>query len=245
MATCGIRFSANSLGRAAEMNIIVPKGDGPFPVLYLLHGLGGDHNWWLECPIVRMAWERPIILVLPNGRKSYFCNAPGPLGESFEDHIVQDVIGFVDQTFRTIRNRAGRAIAGVSMGGYGAIMLAMRHSDLFSAASSIAGSLYFAHGPHPTGSEYPMAIMDALDRREYDCFSLAEKIKSSRRSLALQLFCGTEDYLLPANREFHRHLTDLALPHEYVEDCGEHNWDSFDRQLPRTLDFVTKALRMG
>ena len=133
MALCSVQLFGESIQKASGMNVILPDAQGPFGVLYLLHGLSDDHTIWCRrTSIERYAAELPLIVVMPDGHRSFYCNDPRPGGCAYEDHIVTDVVGFVDRTFPTIADRAGRAIGGLSMGGYGAMMLALRHPDLFS-----------------------------------------------------------------------------------------------------------------
>ncbi len=238
MALLNVRFDAPTLGRPGRLNVVLPEGDGPFPALYLLHGLGGDCDSWLDTSMPRLAAGLPLILVMPDGGRGYYCNDGRPGCCEYENHFVNDVVPFVDRSFRTIRSRAGRAIAGASMGGYGSLMLAMRHPDLFCAASSMSGSLYFQHDKHPTDSEYPSALMAVLPREECDCFRLAGTYRQSGRDLALHFHCGTEDYLLPCNRQFHERLDGLGIMHRYAEYPGEHDWAYWEAHLKDTLDFI-------
>ena len=137
MAFCEMHFFGASIGKQSSMCVIVPEGEGPFPVLYLLHGLSDDHTiWHRRTSIERYVDGRRLIVVMPDGHRSFYCNDERPGGLAYEDHITQDVVGFVDRTFKTIPHRGARAIAGLSMGGYGAIVLSLRHPNLFSAASS-------------------------------------------------------------------------------------------------------------
>jgi putative tributyrin esterase len=135
MSFCELHFCSQSLDMQGAMNVLLPDSvEGPFPVLYLLHGLGDDHTIWLRrTSIERYVADLPLIVVMPDAKRSFYCNA---VEERYEDHITVDVVGTIDRTFKTIRSPKGRAIAGLSMGGYGAVMLALRHPELFSVACS-------------------------------------------------------------------------------------------------------------
>jgi putative tributyrin esterase len=243
MALCEIHFPAPSLGKQCCMNVILPDGKGPFGVLYLLHGLSDDYSTWVRrSNIERHAAQSNLIVVMPDGHRSWYCNWPGPVGQAYEDHIVKDVVGFIDRTFHTIAHGRSRAIAGLSMGGYGAIMLAMRHSGMFSVAASHSGAVGFAHSPALSRQDvHRLAI--PLPPNEYDCYRLATKCAKAGVKLNLRLDCGTEDFLIEENRLFVAHLRRLGLKHEYQEYGGAHNWDYWDLHICDTLSFVTERLK--
>jgi putative tributyrin esterase len=241
MALGSMEFFADSIQKMSGLNVILPEGDGPWPVLYLLHGLSDDHTVWCRrTSIERYAAELPLLIAMPDGHRSFYCNAPAPGGCAYEDHIVQDVVGFVERVFPTVAERRGRAIAGLSMGGYGAVMLALRHPEAFCAACSHSGALMFAHRPIPDRPDVD-AFADALPAGEYDCFVLAEQRAADGRLPAIRIDCGTGDPLIEASRDFHAHLDALAIPHVYEEHPGEHTWEYWDRHIHRTLEFVMRA----
>ena len=250
MAVCTINFYAKSLGTYADVEVLLPEvSTPPYGVLYLFHGLGGDRTTWRRClPLARLAERLPLLVVMPDAGKSYYCNEPGLTGLPYEDHIVKDVIGLVDRTFPTIPERRGRVAAGVSMGGYGAMMLALRHPDVFCAASSHSGSLYFSSRPHPQGKKHQDALAAALPPGQYDCFALAAAGRQTTAAMpplapAIRFDCGTSDFLLPVNREFHEHLDKLALPHEYHEYEGGHDWKYWEAHFGETLEFAVEQVQ--
>jgi len=243
MAFLDIHFWGNSIQKQSSMYVILPDGDGPFPVLYLLHGLSDDHTiWHRRTSIERYAEGRPLIIVMPDGHRSFYCNDPRPGGLAYEDHMVKDVVGFMDRAFRTIRHRRGRAIAGLSMGGYGAMMLSLRHVDLFSVACSHSGALAMFHSPRPERADV-QAVVANLPKGAYDCFALARKCARSRRGLAIRIDCGKEDFLLDHNRQFHAHLEKLGIRHVYEEHPGQHNWEYWDIHIRQTLEFVMARVK--
>lgn len=243
MAFCRINFVGRSLRMDARMNVICPEEPGRYPVLYLLHGLSHDADtWWRHGRVERHAAGLPLIVVMPEGQRGFYCNDPRPTGMACEDHIVRDVVGLVDGMFPTIPRRGARAIAGMSMGGYGAMMLALRHPDVFSVAAPIAPAIFFAHDLKREGPAGVHDLARALPKGQYDCFALARRMARTRARLAVRICCGAEDGLLPCNREFHRHLSKLGLQHEFIETPGRHNSDYWDAQLPEVLAYVTANL---
>ena len=156
MALCEVRFRGQSIEKQTGMNVILPDGEGPFPVLYLLHGLSDDYTiWHRRTSIERYVEAQPLIVVMPDGHRSFYCNDPRPGGLAYEDHIVTDVVDVVERTFPVIADRGARAIAGLSMGGYGAIMLGLRHPDVFSVACSHSGAMRSSSVPRCRPSPTP------------------------------------------------------------------------------------------
>ena len=272
MSFLSAQFFGKSIVKMASMYVVLPPGKGPFPVLYLLHGLSDDHTvWHRRTSIERYVEGRNLIVVMPDGGRSFYCNDPRPGCLAYEDHIAKDVVEFVDETFPTIASRRGRAIAGLSMGGYGSVMLALRHPDVFSAACSHSGALGFCHSRHEINGIDPG---DILPRERYDCHRLAAGIHRAtnpdrkgagilasrdrkgagilasrdRKGAgknpmpALRIDCGTEDFLLEENRAFHAHLARLGVEHVYEEYPGEHTWEYWDEHIRQSLDFVLERL---
>jgi S-formylglutathione hydrolase FrmB len=248
MSFLSAQFFGKSIVKQASMYVVLPPGKGPFPVLYLLHGLSDDHTiWHRRTSIERYVEGRNLIVVMPDGGRSFYCNDPRPAGLAYEDHMANDVVEFVDQTFPTIATRRGRAVAGLSMGGYGATMLALRHPDVFCAACSHSGAVGFCHSRHDINGIDPA---DILPRERYDCHRLAagllrarsRKIKNAPPMPALRIDCGTEDFLLDENRAFHAHLAKLGVEHVYEEYPGEHTWEYWDEHIRQSLDFVLERL---
>ena len=242
MAFCDIHFWGPSIQKQSSMYVLVPDGKGPFPVLYLLHGLSDDHTTWLRrTSIERYVSGLPLMVVMPDGHRSFYINDPRAGGMAYEDHIVKDVVGFVDRAFPTIRARRGRAIAGMSMGGFGAMMLAMRHPDMFCIACSHSGALGRFHEPSKDRPEV-RALAAALPGDRYDCHALARKLKAARKRLAIRIDCGTEDFLIAHNRAFHALLEKLGIPHIYEEFPGVHDWAYWDAHIRETLKFVMEKI---
>ena len=232
------------------MNLIVPDRqdqDGPFPVFYLLHGLSDDHTGWARrTSIERYVQDLPIIVVMPDCSRSFYCDAVE--GPAYETYFIKDIIGFIDRFFNTIPSREGRVIGGLSMGGYGALKLAMKFPDLFCSSVSHSGALAITQvkaenlredmrfefpqifGPNPEGGK--------------DClFSLAESVDRSRLP-AIRIDCGLDDGLLESNRAYHAHLESLDIPHEYEEFPGAHTWGYWDIHVREAIQFHRNILNI-
>jgi putative tributyrin esterase len=248
MACATLHFHSPALAKACSMTVIVPEGSvgtPPFPVCYLLHGLSDDHtSWTRQTSLERHVVGLPLIVVMPDGGRGFYCDAVD--GPAYERYLLDDVIGFVDRTFHTIAERQGRVIGGLSMGGYGAIKLALKYPQLFCSAVAHSAALDVRRrlerpegaaemrrifGPAPGGGPNdPYVLAATMDRRLLP---------------ALRLDCGLEDGLLEENRAFHRHLEQLGIPHEYAECPGAHTWEYWDCHIQEALAFHQRVLGLG
>ena len=250
MALCTVRFRSESIDKSDAMNVIVPDGEGPFPVLYLLHPLTVDYTWWSRfLSIERLVEDQRLMVVMPDTHRFFYINDPRQGGLAYEDHITETVIGFVDRVFPTIPGGAGRAVAGMSMGGYGTMMLALRHPGVFSvAAAMMSGFIFACPGDPLTYSDdffsHPelLPLSAAAQNAGYDLWQLAKEHREAAGQVALRISCGSTDPLLQMNRDFHEHLAALGIDHEYVEHEGAHDYTSSVPELPRAIDWISRRL---
>ncbi|MHC4251409.1 MAG: alpha/beta hydrolase [Planctomycetota bacterium] len=257
MAVCEIHFgNANALGKMISATVILPEGKGgPFPVLYLLHGLSDDHTTWVRrTSIERYVEGIPLIVVMPNGERSFYTDSRSNPKAAFETMIVRDLVGFVDETLNTVPERSGRATCGLSMGGYGALKLALKHPDTFCAASSHSGALMFASRPLDARGkdeewlkEFVPVFGEDPSGGPEDVLALAEKAARNEHATlpALRIDCGTEDFLIADNRDAHARLEELGVPHEYHEFPGAHEWGYWDVHVRESIEFVARAMGMA
>jgi S-formylglutathione hydrolase FrmB len=241
MAFIQAAFFSKALQKQAAMNVIVPESKGPFAVFYLLHGLSDDHTIWSRRTRIESYVEGlPLVVVMPDGYRGFYVDAVE--GPTYAKYMIEDVIGFAENTFPIIRKRTSRCIGGLSMGGYGALHLSLSRPDLFVSANSHSGALGIGAGLMDI-SKVPerLRIFGPNTGTVRDLFFLASKLKKNQAP-KLRIDCGTEDGLLEYNRKFHQHLTKLKIPHQYEEFPGNHNWDYWDLHIREAIDFQCRAL---
>jgi S-formylglutathione hydrolase FrmB len=245
LAFCQINFFSNSLGKMAAMNVTVPESDrirGPYAVFYLLHGLSDDHSAWARrTSIERYAQEYPLLVVMPDAGRSFYTDAAE--GPAYEAYMIHDVIGFIDRNFHTRATREGRTIGGMSMGGYGAMKHGLKYPDLFCSVNSHSGAPGFARRDlsDDWGGEFLRVFGPNAAGGPNDPFALAEAADRSRLP-KIRIDCGTEDFLIEDNREYHAHLDRLGVPHEYEEYPGAHTWEYWDTHVQTALEFHARNM---
>ena len=142
MAVLHATFFSDTLRKQVQMNVFTPnKGSGPFPVFYLLHGLSDDYTAWQRWTrLENYLGDLPLVVVMPDGFRGFYCDHVD--GPKFATYMLDDVVGFVERTFPVLKTRAGRCIGGLSMGGYGAISLALLRPEMFVSANSHSGAFW-------------------------------------------------------------------------------------------------------
>ena len=176
-----VTFRSRALNGVVHADVMLPAGYDSrsarrYPVLYLLHGHGGNHNDWPSHDADKVVGDTPVIVVMPDGGYDGFYSdwygtdvdghtpAPAPGWETFH---IRELLPWVDATYRTIADRGGRAIAGLSMGGFGAMSYAARHPDLFVAAGSFSGAVDIDDG-YPIGGTVMASLANLPDGKQPD-----------------------------------------------------------------------------
>lgn len=243
MPQATLRYFSEALQKHTQAEIILPNLslDGPFHVMFLLHGLSDDQSIWMRrTSIERYVEGLPLIVVMPDGGRGWYTDAVE--GYAYETAIATELPAIIAKTFPT---KGPWCISGLSMGGYGAVKLALKHSETFHSAVSHSGAMGMAHfipdrdeafkrevarifGPNPVGGDN-------------DLHALVGKLRPSKMPL-IRFDCGVDDFLIEFNRDFDRHLRELEVGHEYQEFPGDHNWAYWDEHVQEGISFHRKNL---
>ncbi|HEU5090402.1 MAG TPA: alpha/beta hydrolase-fold protein [Roseiflexaceae bacterium] len=234
-----VQFASAALQRPATYIALLPDagvvGPGPYPVLVQLHGYYDDYRSWLtKSNLLQHAKTYPIMIILPDTANGWWANLGAP--NQFEDLIVNDLKAHVHSTFQV---RPGRwAIGGLSMGGFGALRLGLKHADMFCsiyAHSSAIPKPGLARGfPFVWDDPDRSAAQRRRLRQDLSCYHWADQVDSTLMP-RLSFDCGTEDVLLDENRRFHEYLDKIGLPHSYAEYPGGHHWEYWDTHVRQAL----------
>jgi S-formylglutathione hydrolase FrmB len=247
-------FNSIALKREMKYRIYLPHvysaSARRYPVLYLLHGLYGDYrNWDANTHLAQYMAGRDWIIVMPDAGDSWYANSATQADDRFEDYIAKDLVREVDRKYRTIRERRGRAIAGLSMGGYGAMKFALKYPEEYGFAGGLSGAFDAARDLADQVAEFHDQLIKVLGegdnpaREENDVFALLKKADPGLVPY-LYLACGSADRFLQINREFVKELSARKIAYEYHETPGGHDWPYWDRAVQPMLDALQLRLNV-
>lgn len=245
-----IQFKSELIGKVLPYDALLPPGyfksNRRYPVLYLLHGLFGRHDDWItRTNLAEYAAQYELIIVTPEGHDNWYVDSATVPQDKYESYFVRELIPNVDARYRTIKDRRARGIAGLSMGGYGALKFGMKHRGYFAFAGSLSGAL----DPSSRTEEHPGFAWDTLRpslvaafgppnspvREANDLHQIARSASDISSLPYLYFDCGLDDGFLATNREFAEILVAKKIPHQYRQLPGGHNWEYWDRQVREIL----------
>jgi enterochelin esterase-like enzyme len=262
----GLRFPSGILGRDINYAVYLPPDYADstrrYPVVYLLHGYTDDESGWIQFGEVNLAADRaiaareipPMIIVMPDGGVTWYINDyQGKV--RYEDMFVQEFIPYVDKTYRTRPKKQFRGVSGLSMGGWGSLVLAMRHTETFAACAAFSAAVWMdedfmameekpyldtlgpVFGPNPAGK-------GRLTPHYLSYSPLAQAKTASVEALKTvryYLDCGDDDFLFKGNSALHVVLTDRKIPHEFRVRDGGHSWSYWRTGIVDGLKFIGQS----
>lgn len=258
MAHLRCDFFSEALGLSTTMTVLLPQqtttqiglggvaGQGPAPVLYLLHGLSDDDTTWLRrTSVERYVAELGWAVVMPQVHRSFY--ADEAYGGRFWTFVSEELPELVGSFFRLSSARADTYVAGLSMGGYGAVKLALRRPERFAAPASLSGVLDLAPlvragQPRPEDPTMFERVLGPERRLDPDDDLLELVGRADPETLpALYACCGTEDELLPGNHAFAAACASAGIPLRTSWTPGGHDWAYWDQEIQEVLAFFAST----
>ena len=256
MAFLEFRFFSKSIRTNVTVNVILPeigkkdegvgKPEGGFKTVWLLHGLNGNQNSWIEnTAIERYARDRGLAVVMPCADRSWYTDTA--YGAKYFTFIAEELPEVCRSYFVGMsKKREDNIVAGLSMGGYGALKVALTYPERYGYVASLSGALDITRKGRTYSLEewrgiFGFDLKDALELENtpHDLFYLTrENKKNARPSPKTYLWCGTEDPLIAVNRDYRDLLTELEIPHLYEESEGTHSWKYWDKRITDALDYL-------
>lgn len=259
----GLKLKSELLNREVRYSVYLPfdydSSNRYYPVVYLLHGYTDDDTGWLQFGEAHLLADQaiaenripPMILIMPDAGLSWYLNNYDN-SVPYEDFFIREFMPFVEQQYRIRHEKRYRGVAGLSMGGFGSLVYALKHPDLFAACAAFSPAIYtkdeiiafseerwqhterLVYGPDPKGeqrltshllSNNPIYILDTADLDQI-------------RSVRIYIDCGDDDFLYKGNSTFHIKLRDLKVNHEYRVRDGGHHWSYWRSGLLEGLKFI-------
>ena len=240
---------SSSMEKQIKAVVITPESYDKareLPVLYLLHGYSGNYSDWVKKDrfIGRLADQLDMIIVCPDGGfSSWYFDSPVNKSIRYETYITNELIGFIDGKYKTIKNRKGRAITGLSMGGHGALYLAFRHQDIFGAAGSMSGGVDIRPFPNNWDIKERLGSYDK-NRENWENNTVINMVNLlTPKSMALIFDCGTEDFFFQVNKKLHEELLYRNIPHDFITRPGGHSWPYWINSLQYQALFFSNFFR--
>jgi S-formylglutathione hydrolase FrmB len=259
MALIQADLFSQSLGRTVTINAVIPCDkmyfDGirrevkPFKTLYLLHGIFGNYTDWITgTRIQRWAQDRNLAVIMPSGENKFYVDNEKLL--DFGSKFIEELVYVTRDMFNLSHKREDTFIAGLSMGGYGAITNGLKYDSLFSHIAGLSSAMHIDDIVNADNSD-PIPFMrrnylesvfgnlGELKGSDKDPYFLAEKRKESEFELPeIYLCCGDQDSLFGANEKFKNHLEDLGYPVTWMHSKGGHEWDFWDEYILKILEWL-------
>ncbi len=246
-------FRSASLGRNITYRVILPASipqNKQLPVIYLLHSGGGGYRDWSNYSDVAHYAERGFLLVMPEGENSYYTNAAERPQDRFEDYVVKDLIADVEARFQVIPKRDSRAIVGVSMGGFGAVKIALKHPGLYGFAAGLSSAVDVPSRPFSIkrisqyrGHAQIFGPWGSQVRHENDPLVLVLSADPIATPF-LFLTCGDREGLLGPNRRFAGLLKQRGYRYEFHSvPGGNHDWSQWNSQLPAVFSALNSHMQ--
>ncbi len=227
--------------------VIVPENytvKKKYPVVYLLHGYSDNYAKWVKTvpSIKTLATEHQFILVCPDGGySSWYFDSPIDSAYQYETYIAKDLVNFVDSHYSTIPDKSARAITGLSMGGHGALYIAIRNKNLFAHAGSMSGGVDLRTSTKKFDIAKRIGSIDARPD-EWDNRSVVNMVNSLKnKELDIIVDCGVSDFFYQINAALHRRLIALEIDHDYIERPGQHNWEYWTNSIQYQFLFFDKC----
>ena len=222
-------MKSECMNKDVPVNVITPDSyeDGlEFPVVYLLHGYSDNHQRWATGGhIGALADKHDVIVVMPDGAySSWYFDSPVDPTFKYETFVSKELVEHVDANFKTRKDRKARAITGLSMGGHGAMYLAIRHQDVFANVGSMSGGVDIR--PFPNNWHLSKRLGTIEEHPENweanTVINLTHLIQPD--SLNIIFDCGVDDFFYEVNCNLHKKLLETKIPHDFISRPGKHNW---------------------
>lgn len=249
-------FKGKKTAIEKPLTIILPDNyeeSKNYNVVYVLHGFSGNHTDWTKLTnIEQLADQYNVIVVNPDGNfGSWYLDSEVDKTSQYETYIAEDVVDYIDSNYSTNRSKTGRAITGLSMGGFGALHIAINHPHRFAAVSAMSAGV----DVRPFSAEFDLTKVlgnYAENEASWDSIAIVNNLhkiaagntawKKSADDLPIMLDIGVDDFFIEQNRALHQAMLNLRIRHDYIERPGIHDWHYWNKVIPYQFLFLTSHM---
>lgn len=245
-----INVFSESMQKDIPVTVVTPENydaGSSFPVLYLLHGYSDNNRAWVDkTDVENLSDAYGIILVMPDGGyDSWYFDSKTTPEYQYETFVSSELVTYIDKNFKTIKDRKGRAITGLSMGGHGAMHTAIKHQDLFGAAGTTSGGVDF----RPFTESWHIARRLGTYQENPEAWEKNTVINLTHLltpgSLDIIIDCGVEDFFYEVNCNLHEKLLKEGIPHDFLVRPGKHNWAYWSNSIKYQMLFFNNFFSKG
>jgi len=239
-----------SMNKHVQVVVVAPdvafgKNAVACPVIYLLHGYGGNAKTWISIKpnLPQIADERGIMFVCPDGANSWYWDSPRNPSYRYETFVSSELVAYVDSHYNTQATSQKRAITGLSMGGHGALWNALRHPDVFGAAGTTSGGVDIR--PFPMNWEIKKQLGEMVAHKKvWDNHTVINQLNIIKNGdVALIIDCGEDDFFLNVNKELHQNLLALKIDHDFITRPGGHTSTYWRNSIDYHILFFEKFFK--
>lgn len=245
-----IPVKSEKMGRYIKNVVIVPADyndpemqEEQYAVVYLLHGYSGTYdNWIKKKPELQdLANEHGVIIVCPDGQDSWYVDSPIDPKMQFETYITQELVSFIDNHYRTIASPEFRAITGLSMGGHGAMSLALKHPDIYWQCGSMSGGLDICPFPLKWKIKERLGVYEENKEswKAHSVQGIVENLESTDQRIIFD--CGVDDFMYKVNEALHKTMVEKKIAHDYISRPGNHSWKYWCNSIDYQMLFFSKG----
>lgn len=254
-----LTFQSNKLGRTISYSIYLPAdyntSQRTYPALYLLHGLSDNETNWIQSGQMKTITDQaiadreaiPMIIIMPDAWDSWYINQYDGKA-SYEDVFFEELIPYMEKTYRIRNKQENRAIAGLSMGGYGSLLYSLHHPEMFCACVPLSAAVFDdtvmnkRKGNSHQDMFYRLFGPDDTHWQKNSVLRIVSELnKEKLPRVRYYIDCGDKDGLLEGSFQLHQLMREKGLPHEFRVREGGHNWSYWRTSLPDVLKFVSQA----
>lgn len=261
MAVARLEIFSKALMRVVNVNVVIPVDkvtlDGSletrkeYKALYLLHGVfGGQSDWLNESNIKRLSEKQQLIVVMPAGENKFYVDNEDS-GDLFSKFIGEELVEITRNMFPISRKREDIFIAGLSMGGYGALINGLKYNNTFGYIGCLSPALVIDEAVNSKDSDSTSIIgrrsyfksvfgdLSKLYGSNKDYRALIKNLKEKKENIPnIYMACGTDDFLINEVRKFKSFLDENDIENTYVEDCGKHDWEFWNKYINKIFEWL-------